>query len=134
MRSYDRATYTAARKAWAEGDFGPEWHEIYRLAADHGYIYPPTGSKWDDVEEAPSQRAIVYQAITDNPTELRRIMARSRSWSDVVRQIIAFRGVLRDQADLAEADADWESRERPKRGHTPQKLVDVLRQMFGGQP
>jgi hypothetical protein len=129
MRSYDRATYSAARKAWADGDFGPEWHEVYRLAADHGYIYPPTGTKWDDVQEEASQRAIVYQALTDNPTELRRIMARSHSWHDVVRQVIAFRGVLRDQADLLDADAQWEKRDRPPRAAVPEATIAILRRI-----
>jgi hypothetical protein len=129
VKTYDRATYTAARTAWADGDFGPEWHELYRLAADHGYIYPPTGSKWDDVEDAPSQRAIVYQAITDNPVELRRIMAHSHSWSDVVRQVIAFRGVLRDQADLFEADAEWEKRRDAKKAEATEVLGVILRRL-----
>lgn len=131
MRSYDRATYGAARKAWAEGDFGPEWHELYRIAAANGYIYPPTGMKWDDVEEEPSQRAIVHQALEDNPTELRRIMARSHSWTEVVRQVIAYRGVLRDQADLHEADAEWEKDKLPSRRTAPEMLRDVLRRLWG---
>jgi len=129
VRSYDRKTYLAARKAWAEGEFGPEWHDIYRLAAENGYIYPPSGTKWDDVEDDPSQRAIVYQAIQDNPSELRRIMARSHSWNEVVRNVIAYRGVLRDQADLHEMDADWEKRQRDSREHDAETLAAIMRRV-----
>lgn len=134
MKTYDQPTYTAAREVWADGNFGPEWREAYRIAAANGYIYPPTGTRWDDVEEAPSQLAIVHQAIEDYLVELGRIMARSHSWTEVVHQVIAYRGVLRDQADLHEADAEWEKAKLPTRRTAPETIRDVLRRLWRTAP
>lgn len=128
MKTYDQATYRAARRAWAEGDFrDPRWRDVYRLAADRGYIYPPTGTVHDDRDaEQPSQRAIVYAALCDTPDALRRIMARSSSWSQVVAQLIAHVDGLREDADLAEADAGWEREHRPTKRQATETVGAIL--------
>ena len=132
-RSYDRATYTAARKAWAEGDFRDRrWHAIYRLAAERCYIYPPTGTIHDDRdEEQPSQRAIVYAAMCDTPAELERIMRRSSSWSAVVAQLISHQDTLREDAGRAEDDAEWVKRGDPKRHEAAEAVRSILRHLWG---
>lgn len=131
-KTYDRSTYAAARKAWAEGDFRDRrWHAIYRLAAERGYIYPPTGTVHDDRdEEQPSQRAIVYAAMCDTPAELERIMRRSFSWSAVVAQLITHVERLREDADRSEDDGAWEKRDRPPRGAVPEPVIAILREML----
>lgn len=130
MKTYSRATFDEARKAWAEGDFGDEWTEIRRIAGERGYIYPPAGTKWDDVEEVQSQRSIIYQAMTDNPTALIATMTRSRSWHDVAQGVMAHRGVLRDLADTAEDDAEWEKRHHPSRKEAPETLLAIMRRVW----
>ncbi len=128
-KTYDRSTYAAARRAWAEGDFRDRrWHAIYRLAAERGYIYPPTGTVHDDRdEEQPSQRAIVYAAMCDTPVELERIMRRSSSWAAVVAQMISHVERLREDADRAQDDVDWERRGDPDPESAKKLLGSILR-------
>lgn len=112
--TYSRATFEEARAAWEDGRFGIEWEPYRRLAAERGYLYPPSGTRHDDREtETPSQRAIIHAAIEENPSELRRIVGRSRSWSQVVDQIIGLERRLGEDAELGERDARWERDHRP---------------------
>lgn len=132
-RTYDRTVYAAARRSWAEGDFrDPRWHAVYRLAADHGYIYPPIGTVHDDRDdETPSQRAIVYAAMCDQPDELERIMRRSRSWSGVIAQLISHVDRLREDAGRAEADVDWAARDLPTKRVAAESVRSILRHLWG---
>jgi len=105
MRTYDRATYDEARRQWA--DFGPEWSGIRLAAGDRFSIYPPAGTDQDDRDdEAPSQRAIVYEAIKATPRALVRIVRQSASWAHVVRQLINQQDGLREAAARLDAEAD----------------------------
>ena len=80
MRTFARSDWLAANAAWDDGDFGYRWQGIRRLAAERGFIYPPSGSVHDDREaQSPSQRAIVWRALEDNPRELGRIVRGSHS-------------------------------------------------------
>lgn len=89
VRTYSRADWLRASLAWQ--DFGDEWAWVRKAAADSGIIWPPFGSANDDRDAAhPSQRAIVYRAMTDNPNALRGIIANSGTWSTVVGRIISF--------------------------------------------
>jgi hypothetical protein len=128
-KTYDRRTYAAARRAWAEGDFRDRrWRAVYRLAAERGYIYPPTGTVHDDRDdEQPSQRAIVYAAMCDQPVELERIMRRSSSWSAVVAQLITHVERLREDADRAQDDVDWERRGDPDPESAKKLVGSILR-------
>lgn len=111
-RTYSRADLEASRAAWA--DFGDEWREARRIAAGAGMLYPPSGTRWDDRDDAqPSQRAIVWAALDDRPRSTLATIARSRSWSAVVRAVMAEEGRLREDADLAERDAAWEREQLP---------------------
>jgi len=130
MKTYSRSTFDEARKAWAEGDFGDEWTDIRRIAAERGFIYPPAGTKWDDVEEVKSQRSIIYQAMADNPIALISTMRLSRSWHDVAQGVMAHRGMLRDQADIAEDDAEWEKRHHPSRKEAPKSIIAIMRKLW----
>lgn len=108
-RTYRREDFLEARRRWDEGGFGQAWAPYRKLAGEHGFIFPPEGSRWDSWEDAePSQRAIVYRAIEDTPALLREAIARSRSWGQVVAALIRAIERLRDDADLAERDAAWE--------------------------
>lgn len=118
MRTYDRATFTAADEAWRNGAYGPAWSPYRRLAAERGYLFPPSGSAADDRDtESPSQRAIVWRAIEDRPDELARIVARCRSWSEVVDRIIGMEARLRAEAGERELVGAWE-RDRDSATHT----------------
>jgi hypothetical protein len=130
MRTYDRTTYLQAVAAWGDGQFGSEWADLRRLSWDRGYPYPPAGTVHDDREvENPSQRAIVYRALVDNPTELGRIVGRSKSWSQVVDQIIGLETRLREDADYVDRESDAEREERPTYGEAVTSLKAVLDRM-----
>lgn len=130
MKTFDRATFLAARKAWAEGGFGPEWRAVRRLAAERGFIYPPTGDRHDQRDdEEPSQRAIVYAAIEDTPRMLWVIIGRSSSWSQVVAQLIQLQGRLAEDAGLAEDDVRLARRGEPTREQAAERLRDILRRL-----
>lgn len=106
-RTYSRADWIASAEAWA--DYGSRWDGIRRIAREVGILYPPTGSAHDDRDaESPSQRAIVWRALEDNPTELAAIIRRSRSWSGVVDRIIGMEQRLRSDADYRDRDSKWE--------------------------
>ncbi len=127
MKTYDRATFFAAQRAWAEGSFGPAWSRIREIAAQRGYVYPPNGSPHDDRDaESPSQRAIIWRALQDNPAELERIVRRSRSWSQVVDAIIGLEERLREDAGLVERDAEWERDGRPSGREATMALGAIL--------
>lgn len=109
MKTYSRSDWLAANAEWDAGDFGPRWRRLRAIAAEAGFIYPPTGSAHDDwgVEDQ-SQRAIVWHALEDNPTELEAIVRRSHSWSGVVDRIIGMEQRLRSDADYRDRDSKWE--------------------------
>lgn len=126
MTTYSRATYQEAQAAWADGDYGWQWQAIRRIAADRGFLYPPSGSAHDDRDaEQPSQRAIVWRALQDNPTATEAIVRRSRSWSQVVDQIIGLELRLRDEAGLTERDAAW-GRDDPTHRESVLSLASIL--------
>lgn len=127
MRTYDRATFQAAKEAWESGGYGWQWQRIRRLAAEQGYLYPPTGSRHDDRDaENPSQRAIVWRALEDNAAELERIVSRARSWSGVVDRIIGYEARLRTDADYVERDVEWERKDHPDHRQAVQSLAGIL--------
>lgn len=113
MRTYSREDWQRADHAWC--DFDPlVWGTVRRLAAQHGMLFPPTGTVHDDREgPEPSQRAIVYRALEDNPAELLAIVRRSSSWNGVVDRIFGLEARLRTDADYTERDAGWERDGRP---------------------
>ena len=128
MRTYSRADWLGSQQAWDDGDFGYRWKTIRDIAAERGFIYPPSGSKHDDREvESPSQRAIVWRALEDNPRELERIVRRSRSWSQVVDLIIGLEERLRLDLTEREQVREWEESGEP----THRDAVMTLSQILG---
>lgn len=127
MRTYSREEYLRSKEAWA--DFGPEWTQIRKLASAWS-IFPPAGTKHDDRDaENPSQRAIVYRALIDNPTELRRILVKSRSWSQVVDRIIGIEERLRSEADDNERDTEWDKADQPTHRQAVMSLGAILERL-----
>lgn len=127
MRTFDRETFLAARQAWDEGEFGWQWRHFRELAAERGFIFPPAGTRHDDREgESPSQRAIVWAAIEENPTELERIIRRCWSWHQVVDQIIGMEARLAEDAGLSDGDAKWEREQRPSSREAATTLKAIL--------
>lgn len=116
-RTYSRARFLEARRAWADGEFGPEWRWVYRIAVQRGFIFPPNGTRHDNRDAAePSQRAVIYAAMEENPTELRRILEASSSWSQVIDRIFGMERTLVDDANLRDKDIAWDNaQERPTR-------------------
>ena len=130
MRTYSRADWEASRAAWDDGEYGYRWQAIRRIAADRGFIYPPSGTKDDDREvESPSQRAIVWRALEDNPTELERIVRRSRSWHDVVDGIIGLEARLRVDADEETQVDDWEREQLPDHRESVMALSSIMKRI-----
>jgi hypothetical protein len=125
MRTYVRADIEASRQAWA--DFGPEWSEYRRIAAERGMLYPPSGSPFDSWEDPePSQRAIIYRAIEDTPKALREIVGSSWSWSQVIRKLMTDLERRREDADFRERDAEWAKLNDPSDRQATQTLGAIL--------
>lgn len=127
MRTFSRAEWQAAQQAWDAGGYGWRWQAIRRAAAERGFIYPPCGSAEDDRDaEKPSQRAILWRALEDNPVALVAMVGRSRSWSQVVDAVIGLEDRLR--ADAREADAIdlYERADDPTHKEATMTLGDIL--------
>jgi hypothetical protein len=126
MRTFDRATFLAAKAEWESGEFGWQWQRIRRIAAEQGFIYPPTGSRHDDRDsEQPSQRAIIWRALEDNPRELEAIVHRASSWSGVVDRIIGLEARLRTDADYAARDREFD-KDEPTHRQAAMSLAAIL--------
>lgn len=138
MRTFSRSTFEEARRLWDEGEFGPRWARIRHIAAERGFVYPPSGSVHDDRDaDEPSQRAIVWRCLQDNPKGLEIIVRRSSSWSQVVDGIIGLEGRLADAATLAEEDAIYGRREWPSHRESVMSIGAVIRRIadsVGGKP
>jgi len=99
MITFSKAAWLSAQEAWRSGRFGAEWDPFRTAAAERGFIFPPGGSPDDDPEDPhPSQRAVVYEAVSNTPRALMDAIAASRDWSEVVRLVIASRRILRRAA------------------------------------
>lgn len=128
MRTYSREDWFRAKAEW--DDFGPEWRVVRELAREAGYIFPPTGSRHDDRDaENPSQRAIVYRALVDNPRELHKIVARCRSWNGVVASIIGLETRLRLDADDLERDVKWDKVGTPDHKEAVRTIAEIIKRI-----
>lgn len=109
MRTFSRETFLESKAAWDGGEFGPEWHFYRQLAADRGFLYPPSGTRWDSFEDdQPSQRAMIYRAIDETPGLLADIIRKSHSWHDVIARLTQGRDSMREDADLRERQDRWD--------------------------
>ena len=127
MRTFDRDTFLRATSLWESGDFGYRWQSIRRIAAARGFIFPPNGTVNDDRDASPpSQRAIVYRALMDNPTNLERIVQRSSSWGEVVDGVIGLERRLGDEADEADRDDAWSRKDEPTGRQAASSLKAIL--------
>jgi hypothetical protein len=125
MRTFDRETYLRSEAEWKS--FGWEWQHLRRIAADQGFILPPNGTAHDDRDaENPSQRAIIYRAMQDNPKGLEAIVRRSRSWSEVVHGIIGLEARLAAEADELARNEAWERRDDPDHREAVMTLASIL--------
>lgn len=125
MRTFDRATFDAAQRSW--DGYGSEWQAIRRLAAEQGVIYAPEGTEWDDRDAAsPSQRAIIWRALGDNPQKLTALVRRSRSWGQVVSGVIGMESNLRETADEADRDTAWIRKDEPDHRQSAMTLKAIL--------
>ncbi len=125
MRTFDRATYLEAQESWK--DFDWEWEAIRRVAYEAGFIYAPEGTKWDDrAAESPTQRAIVWRALQDNPTKLTAIVRRSHSWGQVVSGIIGMEASLREDANDLARDTAWSRQDEPDHRQSTMALKSIL--------
>ena len=124
-RTYSRDDWFRAKAEWEDFDY--HWNTIRQLARDAGMIFPPSGTKHDDRDaENPSQRAIVYRALIDNPRELHKIIARCRSWNGVVASIIGLETRLRLDADDLERDVRFDKARDPDHIESAQALSSIL--------
>lgn len=127
MKTYSRADFEEGRRQWA--DFGPEWAEVKRLSSDWT-VFPPSGTRHDDRDaESPSVRAIVYRALIDNPSGLRKILCRVKSWNGVVASIIGLETRLRLDADDLERDTAFDRRGDPDHIESAQALAAILKRI-----
>lgn len=125
MRTFDRDTFLRAQSMW-EG-FGYRWQAIRRIAAARGFIFPPNGTEHDDRDaNPPSQRAIIYRALVDNPTRLEVIVRRSNSWGEVVDGIIGLERRLGDEADELDRDTAWSRKDEPTHRQAVSSIADIL--------
>lgn len=95
-RTYSAKDWLAAEERWRAGEFDPAWEPYRKAAAEAGFIYPPSGSKWDEWDdEEPSQRALLYRAIIDTPETLMSAIRSSRSWDEALRKALDWRDIRR---------------------------------------
>lgn len=133
-RTYRPADLAESRRRWAEGEFGVEWQPYRRLAAERGFIFPPEGSRWDSWEDdEPSQRAIVYRAIEDMPRLLSEAIRTSRGWGQVVARLMRDLARIREDAGLAERDAEWARAGQPTRREALESYAEITRRMVRPQ-
>lgn len=133
MRTYDRETYQRLVKAW-EG-FGPEWTAARQACTNAGYPFPPSGSPEDERDDVePSQRAIVWRALDFRPLRTLDTIRTSRSWSDVVRKIMADEGRLREDATWRARDDDWERGHEITARESTQTLAAILDRIRDSAP
>lgn len=126
-RTYSRADWEAAERAWADGEYGWQWAHIRRIARAQGMLFPPSGTRHDDRDaESPSQRAIVWRALEDNPAELERIVRRSRTWSQVVDYVMGMDERLRREAGEADQDDAWHRANDPTHGEATTSIGAIL--------
>jgi hypothetical protein len=128
-----RETWLAASAAWQAGEFDEAtWRDVRKAAAERGMLFPPAGTRHDDIGDAhPSQRIIVYRAIDSTPERLMAAIGRARSWSDVVNELIRASNTDRTEAELADI-ADEQRREAARfteRQAAPQRLADIMRRL-----
>jgi hypothetical protein len=133
VRTYDRETYQRLVRAW-EG-FGPEWTAARQLCTDRGYPFPPAGDPLDDREGAePSQRSIVWRALDYRPLRTLDMIRTSRSWSEVVRKIVAEEDRLREDATYRERDAEWEKQGEQDARQSLQSLAAIVHRIQDSAP
>ena len=131
MRTFDRDTYLRAQREWADGEFGWRWYAIRRIAADRGFILPPHGTVHDDRDaDPPSQRAIIFRALEDNPTNVEGIVRRSRSWADVVDGIIGLEKRLAEDADDLARDTAWSRKDEPTGRQAAMSIRDIFQRIL----
>lgn len=132
MRTYDRATFLRAQASWEGFDW--EWQALRRTAAAAGIIFAPEGSKWDDRDaDEPSQRAIVWRALRDNPAKLDTIVRRSRSWGQVVGGIIGMEASLREDANDRVRDDAWDRQDEATGRQATQSIAAILTRIGDSQ-
>jgi hypothetical protein len=133
MRTYSRQAFEEARELWK--DYGWQWNRVRELAASRGFIYPPSGSRHDDRDAAePSQRAIIWRALEEQPTELYAIVGRSSSWFDVTDRIIGLEARLREDANYSEKDAALSKDEQPNEHESLQSLASIVGRIADSLP
>ena len=132
-RTYSRDDWFRAKAEW--DCYGPRWHGVRKMAADQGILFPPSGSAHDDRDAAePSQRAIVWRAMQDNPSELARIIGRSRSWNGVIAGIIGLESRLREDADWRDRDTAADKDDQPTHREAVATLGAILRRIDDSRP
>lgn len=130
MRTFDRDTYLRAQREWDEGRFGWRWAEVRRVAASRGYILPPRGTVHDDRDaDPPSQRAIIFRALEENPTVTRNIIAKSSSWGEVVDRIIGLEKRLAEDADELGRDDAWRRKDEPTGRESTMAIKAILQRI-----
>lgn len=134
-RTFTRAQWEEASVAWHDGGFDRDtWSAVRRAAAERGMLYPPAGSKHDDIDAAhPSQRSIVYRALSDTPGRLLEVISQSGSWREVVDALIRWTAARREELDEIEADSERraEAQRWRDRREAPERLGDIFRRISG---
>lgn len=134
-RTYDKATFEAARAAWDAGDFSDEWRPWRHLAAmEAGIIFPPDGTKFDSWgDDSPSQRAMLVRMMREQPDALRVAIKRARraSWSSVIEDVLGVRDRLSEEAERDQRDDERIRAGEPTQRQAARTLRDIL-DLIGG--
>lgn len=125
MRTYSRADWAAAQEQWR--DFSSEWREVRHQAAMRGLLYPPAGTALDSWEDdKPSQRAILIRAIRETPALLQNAISRSRSWGDVIAQLVRARDDWRDRLNAEDRAVEREKADWPDHREAAMTVKAIL--------
>lgn len=134
MRTYSRAEWQAADRAWRELMPRPSqlalWKGIRQAAAVRGFIYPPIGTRWDSwADPEPSQFALIARETVDNPARLMAAIGVSVSWSQVIHRLLRQRDDVWEDTLLREKDAGWAKQAEPTHREAVETVATILRRV-----
>lgn len=139
MRTYSRSEWLAADAAWHELMPRPSqlalWAGIRKAAAARGFIYPPTGTRWDSwADDQPSQFALIARETVDNPSRLMAAITCSFSWAQVIHRLVRQRDDIWEDTELRERDAAWDRTLQPSHSEAAMTVGQILRRMADSAP
>jgi len=116
--------------AWAT--FGREWEPFKQAWLGRGFLHPPSGSPDDDPEETNSQRALLWQVVDAQPTNIARWVreAPGRTPRAVIAFVLERWHSVRNLVGPDEDELDvWTIVARRAEDDAGERLRDIIRRL-----